>query len=244
MFQVPKLKVRRLSWGEGSASPAGLSEGRPQALFGPADWADGRTGENSLRLRRAVGAPGAPVDAWRREVSRGWLPEAPTAPTPAGGVPAVLPPSPSCPVPLSGVTTACAGREVASLYCMRCVHQVEERGSLRGRIAPGPRRVRSCGGQHQGSEVGSPKTRWHQSPGGVSERETEAVKVTAGQARRRRSREAEYIIRKQGQSRRGQEGTVQRQGAQAHRGRGKQAERAGSRQGTQGYGGGISRYGK
>jgi len=130
---------------------------------------NGRTGENSLRLRRAVGAPGAPGDTWWREVSRGWLPEALTAPMPAGGVPAALPPSPSCPVRLSGVTTALAGREVASLKFME-VRNTERRSEaqLRGRIAPRPRRVRSCGGQHQGSEAGSPITRRHLTPGRVS----------------------------------------------------------------------------
>ena len=133
MFQVPNLKVLGLSLGRlrGAASESGSLGEVPDSPLEPDCWAAGRAGR--VRDRRlVVGAPCTPGDAWRRRFLRLWLPSAPEASPPSGGVPAVLPPSPSALLPLSEVPTACAGREEASLNMGVSNPGWEERGSLPG----------------------------------------------------------------------------------------------------------------
>jgi len=116
-FQVPTLKVLSLRCMvpvpmlEALSAAAASSGGLPRPPVGAAGL------RRLCRVRwLAVGSSGAPGDAGGRGILRRWLPLAPTAPTPAGGGPAVTPPSPSGLLRLSEVPTACAGREPASLY--------------------------------------------------------------------------------------------------------------------------------
>ena len=133
MFHVPNLKVLGLSLGRlrGAASESGSLGEVPDSPLEPDCWAARRAGR--VRERRLVfGAPCTPGDAWRRRFSHVWLPSAPEASPPSGGVPAVLPPSPSAPLRLSEVPTACAGREDANLNMGVSNPGWEERGSLPG----------------------------------------------------------------------------------------------------------------
>jgi hypothetical protein len=83
------------------------------------------------------GAHGTPGDATQKGISRGWLLIAPAAPTPTGGVPAVLPLSPPVTLLLSGIPAACAGRELASLLFMGL-------WLSGGRVAPRLRKSEGC----------------------------------------------------------------------------------------------------
>jgi hypothetical protein len=93
--------------------------GEPGMTLGQAEWqADWQECQEG---RLEVGVHGTPVDAAGRGISRRRLPKAPAAPTPAGGVPAVLLLSPPVTLRLSGIPAACAGRELASLLFMLSV---------------------------------------------------------------------------------------------------------------------------
>jgi hypothetical protein len=81
--------------------------------------APGQAGGREYQDRRLeIGAHSTLGDAARKGILQEWLPIAPAAPTPTGGVPTVLPPLLLVTLPLLGIPVACVGRELASLLFM------------------------------------------------------------------------------------------------------------------------------